>query len=596
MYAAAHALVLATEAAPGEDASGSGLLLIAGLAAIAFIVGHATRRWVSEVIVFIVIGIVIGPEVIGLLDTSSLSALDPVIAVALGAIVFGIGERLELPALREIRHTLAPMALLENVAVFALILVGMLLIGQDIATAYLLAAIGLSTSPTTLVAVIGGRRAKGRFTDHLLALTALNNVTSAVLYGLGLPVILATRSVLGATEGVLAFAQLVLASLLIGGAGAFVLRRFMGTVHRAGERLLFVLVVLISVVAVSRSVSAPVVISTLIAGALTANDRRDTRPLFEALRTLEAPIFLVFFLVAGAAVHFEELAAVGLIGLVYVVARGVGKVGGGWIGADLTRSGRRSGWGPHVGGGLMPFAGMAIGLAAFTLDKASAAGLDDLGGQVSAIVLGSVVVFELIGPLTVGRSLDAAGDSGKDTDEDGGFAAAEPHMIRHILVPLSSPEMARRKAPQIMDLAASTKAVVTGLHVVPPGERSDPLLGDPALSYVSQVAASRNVQFEPVVYESHSIVEAITEVARNAAVDLVILGEPVPRLLERGGGRRIVHEIAARLPPGVRVLVVPTVLEEERTAPAGSAARAAATDADSSEPLDADASEAADIT
>ncbi len=560
-------LLLAAEAGTTGASSGRGLLLVAALAGVAFIVGHATRQWISEVIVFMVIGILIGPEVFGLVDTASLAALDPVISLALGAIVFGIGERLELPVLREIRHTLIPVAVLENVATFALVFLGLVLVRVDVAVAYLLAAIALSTSPTTLLAVIAERRAKGGFTDHVLAATALNNVTSAILYGLGLPIVLAARSA-STQEGALAFVQLIVASLVIGGLGAYALRRWMTTVHRAGDRLLFVLVILIGVVAATRAVGAPVVISTLVMGAFTANDKRDTRPLFEALRTLEAPIFLTFFLVAGAGVHFEELRDVGVFGVVFVIARVAGKVGGGWIGADATRSGRRSGWGPWIGGGLMPFAGMAIGLAAFTLDKANAAGLSDLGGSVSAIVLGSVVVFELVGPLTVGRALDRVGDSGKDRSEEASHLHTEaPHLIRHILVPVSSPEMARRKAPQIVDLAASTGAVLTALHIVAPGTRPDPIVGDPALSFVGQVAASRGVQFEPVVRESDNVVEAIAEESRRGAVDLVVMGEPLPGLLDQGGSRRIVHEVAARVPAGVRVLVVPTTVDDRPKPP-----------------------------
>ena len=551
------------------------LLLAAGLVAAAFVVGQVSRRWISEVIAFMAIGIVVGPEFLGLIDAQGLTALDSVLSLALGTIVFGIGERLELPRLREVRHTLVPIAVAETLATFGLVLVGLLLAGVGVSTAYLLAAIALSTSPTTLVAVITERRARGKLTEHLLAATALNNVMSALLYGLGLPVVLAARSTSGAQQGALAFVQLVVASLLIGGVGAFLLRRYMDRMHRAGERLLFVLVIVVSLVAVSRAVGAPVVVTTLVAGALAANDPRDTRPLFEALRTLEAPIFLVFFVVAGAGVHLDELASVGTLGAVFIGARFVGKVAGGWIGADLTRSGRRWGWGPTVGGGLMPFAGMAIGLAAFTLERASAAGLDTLGGEVSAVVLGSVVVFELLGPLTVRRALDRASETGRDRSEEEAIPADAPHLIRHILVPISSAEMARRKSSQIVDLAASTGATLTGLHVVPPGSEVDPTEGAPALSLVGQLAALRHVTFQPVVREHESLVDAIVEEARRAAVDLVVMGEPVPGPLDHGAARRLVHEVAARLDAGVRVLVVPTPVTPPASGKAGRDTRTA---------------------
>lgn len=559
----ALAPLLAAAAESAESAgSDNALLLIALLAAVSFAVGHITRRYVSEVIVFLGIGLLVGPTVLDIIDAEALAALDPVVSLALGAIVFGIGERLEIPRLQALRHNLVPVAILENLLVFCLAFFGLLAVGASTAVAYLLAAIALSTSPTTLVAVINSKRARGGYTDLMMAATAVNNVISALVYGLGLPIVLGQAG--GASVGLAAFAQLIVVSAALGGAGAWVLRRFMHTVHTAGERLLFVVITLLGVVAVSIAVDAPVVVSTLVLGALTANDRRDTSPIFDALRTLDAPIFLVFFVVAGADIHLDELAAVGLTGVVYAGARIIGKVAGPWIGMNLRSSSRRTGWGPWLGAGLMPFAGMAIGLAAFTTERAATAGLTELGSTVSAVVFGSVVVFEIIGPISVGRALDAVGETGKDVVDEQDDTA--PHLVHHILVPLSSPEMARRKAPQIIDLAASTNAVVTGLHVVPPGQHADPLVGDPALSVVAQLARSRRVQFEPVVRQSSSVVDCIVEEARAAAVDLVVLGEPVPRMMDQGGGgRRFVHEIAGRMPAGVRVLVVPTVVGDRET-------------------------------
>jgi hypothetical protein len=108
----------------------------------------------------------------------------------------------------------------------------------------------------------------------------------------------------------------------------------------------------------------------------------------------------------GADIHLDELASVGIIGTVYVVARTVGKVGGSAIGVlpaglDELRVG------VHTGMALLPHAGMAIALAAFVSEFAP-----ELGSQVSPVVLGSIVVFELSGPLIARRVLRSAGDAG----------------------------------------------------------------------------------------------------------------------------------------------------------------------------------------
>lgn len=538
-----------------------GLLLVAGLGAFAFVVGRASRRVASEVVVFIIIGIAVGPTGLGLVDDPTLTALDPVLAIALGAIVFLIGEHLELPALRQVRHTVTPIAVLDNALTFVACLVVMLLLGMSFNAAYLLAAIALSTSPTTLLAVIAERRARGQLTHHLQVATALNNVASAALFGLGLPFVLATETTRGQgwVEGLVAFAQLVVAALLLGAAGAWVLRRWWEAVHGTGEQILFVVITLIGVVALSRVVQAPVVLSTLVMGAVTANDPRDLTPLFAALRTLEAPIYLVFFVIAGAGVHLDELIAIGGLGVGYLAARSAGKIGGGWLGGRLTRSGRRAGWGIHAGTGLLPFAGMAIGLAAFTFERASQLGAETLAAEVAGIVLGSVVIFELVGPVVVGRALDAAGESGKAAAEEQLNAAVEarraPHRIRHILLAVSSLEMARAKSGPIADLAVSAGATLTAVHVVPPGGHN-PEVADPALSVIRQLAVTRGLAYEAVVRESNSVADGVVEVAREAAVDLIVVGEPTSRLLDRGG-HRLVHEIAQRA--DVPVLVVPTV-------------------------------------
>lgn len=553
------------------DGAMSGLMLVAVLGVVAFVVGMTTRRWVSEVIAFMAVGILVGPDVLGLVDESALEALGPVVSVSLGAIVFGLGQRLDLRRLRRIRRSLLPVAAAENLLVFVMVFIGVWVWLDQAAVAFLLAAVALSTSPTTVVAVMAAKRAQGAFSEHLLAVTAVNNVVSAVLFGVGLPLVLTGGASFGADEAAIAFGQLLVLSTVIGGVGGLVLRQWGHRAHRPGERLLFVLVVLVAVVAASRTAEAPVVISTLVAGAVLSNDTRDTGPLFDALRMLDEPIFLVFFVVAGVGVHFGELAAT--VGLVTVLAlgRAGGKLGGGWLGARLSGAARRRGWGRLFGAGLMPFAGMAIGLAAFTVDQAQVAGLEELGGVVSAAVLGAVVVFELAGPITVGWALNRSGDAGRANGD--GQPSERQHLVRHVLVPLSSVEMARRKAPQVVDLAASTTASLTGLVVAEPGHGDDESVLAP-LRVVARLAAERGVDFQQVVRESEDVVDTIVDEARLVGADLVMMGAPLSsrdsaRIDADGAGVRVVSgagavvdRVAARLAPEVRVMVIPTAFDE----------------------------------
>ena len=183
----------------------------------------------------------------------------------------------------------------------------------------------------------------------------------------------------------------------------------------------------------------------------------------------------------------------------------------------------------------------------------------DLGGNVSAIVLGSVVVFELIGPFAVGRALDALGETGAERPRPMADWTPTPRTSSGTSsCRCPAPAMARRKAPQIVDLAASTGAMLTGLHIVPPAGASTRTAACPR-------CASSGSSPSPATWRSRrSCVRRIPSSMRSSRrpsgdVDLIVLGEPYPRALDRGGGQRIVHEVARRIRPDIRVLVVPTL-------------------------------------
>ena len=123
----------------------------------------------------------------------------------------------------------------------------------------------------------------------------------------------------------------------------------------------------------------------------------------EALRHIDYPLYVVFFVIAGANLHIETLGHIGLLGLGYVAARSAGKLLGARLGAQLGGFSAMRGY--NTGFTLMAQAGVAIGLAA-TLAGEWPAG----GRMIETIVLGAVVVFELVGPLAIRFGLVRSGE------------------------------------------------------------------------------------------------------------------------------------------------------------------------------------------
>ena len=156
-------------------------------------------------------------------------------------------------------------------------------------------------------------------------------------------------------------------------------------------------------VAICRSLQVDPLLASLVLGMILANSCPRWHRLQSDIRQVDYLLYVAFFVLAGANLHIETLTHIGLLGVAYVIARTLGK----WLGAAIGA--RLGAFGPnekaYVGLTLMAQAGVAIGLAGQLAHDWP------VGGKLlETIVLGSVVVFELIGPLAVRHGLVRSGE------------------------------------------------------------------------------------------------------------------------------------------------------------------------------------------
>jgi hypothetical protein len=118
------------------------------------------------------------------------------------------------------------------------------------------------------------------------------------------------------------------------------------------------------------------------------------------------PAITLFFVLSGAALEFGVFSdpSVILIGLVYIVARSLGKyLGAGWSSAIMHSAPQVRKW---LGVTLFPQAGVALGMCATAYRVLSGAE----GTLIRNIILFSVLIYELIGPSLTKMALTKAGD------------------------------------------------------------------------------------------------------------------------------------------------------------------------------------------
>lgn len=118
-----------------------------------------------------------------------------------------------------------------------------------------------------------------------------------------------------------------------------------------------------------------------------------------------APLYVLFFVLSGAELDlrvFGSLAVVG-IGVVYVVFRSLGKIVGAMASCRLMKCDENIC--KYLGITLLPQAGVALGMSVTV-----AAEMGEQGSIIRDIILFSVLIYELAGPILTKFALTKAGE------------------------------------------------------------------------------------------------------------------------------------------------------------------------------------------
>jgi len=131
---------------------------------------------------------------------------------------------------------------------------------------------------------------------------------------------------------------------------------------------------------------------------------------FRSIEGIVEPFLATFFFLAGFGLDWELLPTLGMLGAVYILARIAGRILGGYTGGVLAGSSHVVRW--RNGPCLLPQAGVAMGLALVATHRMPEIAF------ILPLIIGSTVLFELIGPPITMYQLSKAGESGKGYEEE----------------------------------------------------------------------------------------------------------------------------------------------------------------------------------
>lgn len=389
---------------------------------LAYPVGRFFARFgVPRVTGYLVTGILLGPSLMArnpealpvflepfALGGETVKSLKGVKDLAQAMILFAIGMGLRADKLRTAGRRSLVLSLSEIGLTFGLValLVFLATGAADARLAIVLGAVAVATAPAATMLVIRELDSQGPTTQRIVTLVGIDNIASLLLFALAFGSLY-----LGSPAGSLASLGIgALEGLLIGLALAVLLLRI------ASERAFAVLTLgaVIGAWGLALWTNANPLLSCLVVGATMANGSPWADGVRDRLRQLDYPIYVAFFVLAGAELHLDLLLGIhplpGLAGgaaLLLTAAYIVGRAGGKFLSAPFTRWATRGRERVRTTTGLalMAQAGLAIALA----DAAVREGVPQ-AKLIQGIILSSVAFFELVGPLCVRYSVVHAGE------------------------------------------------------------------------------------------------------------------------------------------------------------------------------------------
>jgi Kef-type K+ transport system membrane component KefB len=383
----------------------------------ALLVGHVVKLVkVPEVTGYLVAGMLVGPSVLGWISHENLQSLHVFSEVGLGLILFSIGGVFEFSRMRAIGRSVLLLACAESLCAGVLVMLGMLAIGQPWQVALLLGAIAVETGAASTLMVIRENNASGPFTETLTGVIGLNNILALIAFSLvaaalDLSTLGAAGSVSMAGVGAAVFPLLwqLVGSSALGYLVGLLLAAWASRVVESGEILILLTGCVLLTVGIATALDLSPLVASLAVGATMSNLSAKSRRLFEALGHTDPPLYVIFFVLAGADLELGLLPSLGLLGVAYVLCRAAGKLGGAWVGARRVHFPMP--FQRLLGLSLLAQAGLAVGLVIVTRQR-----FPEIAPTVTTVVLGAVIVFEIAGPLSARFALDRTGESKSETE------------------------------------------------------------------------------------------------------------------------------------------------------------------------------------
>ena len=351
---------------------------------------------VPNVTGYLLAGLILGPNFFNVLNIETSKSLTILTTIALGLIAFSIGNEFKISHIKKIGTKAIVITIFESLCAVLLVDVVLILVGLDKAAAITLGAMAATTAPAATLLVVKQYNAKGVVTDNLLSVVAMDDAIGLITYSV-------SGEQMEITTALLIPIFKIIMSMSIGIFLGFLVSVLHKVFKDKPNRLIISLAFVILSLYIAEKFDLSNLLICMCLSAAFVNMSSESLDTISVVEKFTPPIFMLFFVISGAELNLKILQSVGIFGIIYIICRVLGKYIGTYIGASIVKSDEKVK--KYLGIALMPQAGVAIGMSQLALSQ-----LPQYGAQIQTVILSSIFVYELIGPVCAKIALKKAGE------------------------------------------------------------------------------------------------------------------------------------------------------------------------------------------
>jgi len=377
---------------------------------------------------FLVIGLVSGPEVLGLIEKESLAKLSFINDIALAFIAFAVGSELYLKEMRSRMKSIVIMSIAQIAITFILVSLSVFLLldvipfadgmklAARIAVSMLAGTIAVASSPASAIAIINELRARGPFTQTAIGVTVVKDFGVIVFFAI---IFTLSKSLIQEAEFRMIYIVQVLVELVFAFGLGFLIwlllrltlsLKGMIAVKKGLVLLTGFLVYLFTHVADDHSIRylglelhiEPLLIC-IIGSFLVTNYSVYRNDFMKIIKELGPYVYVLFFTLTGAMISLDVLVAMWYVTLIIFGMRIISLFLSGFPGGAIAGDPpifRRISWMSYV-----TQAGVGVGLATII-----AAAYPGWGGEFATVMISVIVLTQIAGPPLFKWALHLAGE------------------------------------------------------------------------------------------------------------------------------------------------------------------------------------------